>query len=662
MIERRTFLAKAGGAAALAGAAMLDAPEVVAQPKFQWRLSTAWPKQLDMLQGAAHRLAQVVEEMSGGRFRIEVFPGGQIMQPFECFEAASKVTIEAFMAASYYWTASEPAADWFTSVPFGMDPQGMAIWYYQGGGLKLWEETYAPFNLVPRLGPGFAPQMGGWFRRKINTIADYKGLKTLPSRSAADPRPCAAGGDPGRRAHGFPRQERDRPRATQDGIQGQGRADPAPGPRAARAQEAGGRGHQGALQQVPDGQEGARLVHEVPVRLGSPWDRVAKAPTINSSDLGLRRSLMTERRRFLVKAGGALAAVAAAAIVDAPNVIAQPKVQVEDADDLDPRPRRSAGLGPCGWPKVVEEMSGGRFRIEVSPAGQIMPPLGVFDAASQGTVEAFMGSTVHWPTKDPALEWFMTVPFGMNPEGMVAWYYQGDGLKLWEETYAAFNLVPRQGPALAPQMAGWFRKKINTIADFKGLKMRIPGLGGKVVTKAGGTAVLIPGGEIYAALERGVIDASEWVGPHDDMKLGLHNTARYYYYPGWHEPGTDDRVRLQQEGVRGAPGRPAADRSTTRSRRPRSMASRTSTRRTRSRSSSSRRSSRARSRCSRSRRRCCAISRSWRPRSSGKNPRRAPWPGRSTRPSRSSRRWWAPGTTSRKAPTISSWRCDHGDR
>jgi len=177
MIERRTFLAKAGGAAAVAGAAILDAPEVVAQPKFQWRLSTAWPKQLDMLQGSAHRLAQVVEEMSGGRFRIEVFPGGQIMQPFECFEAASKGTIEAFMAASYYWTASEPAADWFTSVPFGMDPQGMAIWYYQGGGLKLWEETYAPFNLVPRLGPGFAPQMGGWFRRKINTIADYKGLK-----------------------------------------------------------------------------------------------------------------------------------------------------------------------------------------------------------------------------------------------------------------------------------------------------------------------------------------------------------------------------------------------------------------------------------------------------------------------------------------------------
>ena len=141
----------------------------------------------------------------------------------------------------------------------------------------------------------------------------------------------------------------------------------------------------------------------------------------------------------------------------------------------------------------------------------------------------------------------------MNPEGMAAWYYQGDGLKLWEETYAAFNLVPRPGPAVAPQMAGWFRKKINTIGDFKGLKMRIPGLGGKVIAKAGGTVVLIPGGEIYAALERGVIDAAEWVGPHDDMKLGLHNTARYYYYPGWHEPGTVTEFSFNKKAYEALP-------------------------------------------------------------------------------------------------------------
>jgi TRAP-type mannitol/chloroaromatic compound transport system substrate-binding protein len=246
---------------------------------------------------------------------------------------------------------------------------------------------------------------------------------------------------------------------------------------------------------------------------------------------------MTERRRFIVKAGGAMAAVAAAATVDAPNVIAQPKVQWRMSttwttvfDRLQGAAQRLA--------KVVEEMSGGRFRIEVFPGDQIMPSFDCFDAASQGKIEAFMGTPQYWSSKEPALEWFATIPFGMNPQGMAAWFYQGEGLKLMEEAYGAFNLVPRPAMGNAPQMAGWFRRKINTIGDYKGLKMRIPNLGGKVYARAGATTVLTPGAEIYAALERGVIDTAEWVGPHDDMKLGLHNTARYYYYPGWHEPGT----------------------------------------------------------------------------------------------------------------------------
>jgi len=203
--------------------------------------------------------------------------------------------------------------------------------------------------------------------------------------------------------------------------------------------------------------------------------------------------------------------------------------------------------------KVVEETSGGRFRIEVFPGEQIMPSFECFAAASQGTIEAFMGSPQYWKDREPALEWFGTIPFGMNCEGMAAWYYQGDGLKLWEDGYAVFNLVPR--PALwdAPQMAGWFRKKINTIGDFKGLRMRIPNLGGKVVTRAGGTTVLTPGSGIYAALERGMIDASEWVGPHDDMKLALHNTARYYYYPGWHEPGTINEFGFNKKAYEALP-------------------------------------------------------------------------------------------------------------
>jgi TRAP-type mannitol/chloroaromatic compound transport system substrate-binding protein len=248
--------------------------------------------------------------------------------------------------------------------------------------------------------------------------------------------------------------------------------------------------------------------------------------------------MTTERRRFIATASGVVAAAAIVTIIDAPNVIAQPKVQwrmstawTKGLDNLQGAARRLA--------QVVEETSGGRFRIEVFPGGQIVPPLECFDAASKGTVEAFMASSSYWTAKEPAVEWFVTIPFGMNPEGMTAWYHQGDGLKLWEEIYAPFDLVPRQGPTYGPQMAGWFRKKTETIGDFKGLRMRIGvPLGGKVYAKAGATAVLIPAADIFGAFERGVIDAGEWVGPHDDITLGLHLAARYYYYPGWHEPGS----------------------------------------------------------------------------------------------------------------------------
>jgi TRAP-type mannitol/chloroaromatic compound transport system substrate-binding protein len=259
-----------------------------------------------------------------------------------------------------------------------------------------------------------------------------------------------------------------------------------------------------------------------------------------------------ERRRFFATASGAVAAVAAATIVDAPNVIAQPKVQWRMSTAWPPALDVPQGAAQR-LAKVVEEMSGGRFRIEVFAAGQIMPDFACFDAASKGTIEAFMASPQYWKDREPAIEWFATIPFGMNPEGMAAWYHQGDGLKLWEEAYGAFNLVPRPGLWNSPQMAGWFRKKINTIGDYKGLKMRIPNLGGQVVARAGGTTVLTPGSEIYAALERGVIDASEWVGPHDDMKLGLHMTARYYYYPGWHEPGTVNEFGFNKKAYEALP-------------------------------------------------------------------------------------------------------------
>jgi len=262
---------------------------------------------------------------------------------------------------------------------------------------------------------------------------------------------------------------------------------------------------------------------------------------------------MTGRRKFIATAGGMVATAAGVAtVVDAPHVIAQPKVQwrmsMASPLALDVNLRSAEGLA-----KAVEEMSGGRFRIQVFPAGQIMGPFECFDAASQGKIEAFHAGSIFWDAKDPAFQWFTTVPFGMNPAGMAAWFHQGDGLKLYEETYAPFNLVPRPANQSAPEMGGWFRKKINTISDYTGLKMRIPGLGGKVVARAGATVVTMPAGEIYAALERGVIDTSEYIGPHDDMKLGLHMTARYYYYPGWHQPGTTNEFVFNKKAYEALP-------------------------------------------------------------------------------------------------------------
>ena len=246
---------------------------------------------------------------------------------------------------------------------------------------------------------------------------------------------------------------------------------------------------------------------------------------------------MEGRRRFILKGAALAAAGAAAQVVNAPNVIAQPKYQWRMPTSWTPALDILQG-GAQHFAKIVDELTAGRLKIQVFAAGELMPAFGVWDACSQGTVECYNSAAYYYAGKEPATQWFTTVPFGMNPQGQLAWYYYADGLKLWEETYAPFNLVPRPSASTGVQMGGWFRSKINTINDYKGKKMRIPSLGGKVIAKAGSTVVLTPGGEIYTALERGVVDAAEWVGPHDDMKLGLHNAAKYYYYPGWHEPGT----------------------------------------------------------------------------------------------------------------------------
>lgn len=201
----------------------------------------------------------------------------------------------------------------------------------------------------------------------------------------------------------------------------------------------------------------------------------------------------------------------------------------------------------------VEAMSGGRMHIQVYGGGELVPPLETFDAVRTGGAEMGSGSAYYWAGKLPAATFFSTVPFGMNAQQANAWMLHGGGLQLWEELYAQYNLIPMVGGNTGVQMGGWFNREINSVADLKGLKMRIPGLGSKVLEKAGGSPVLLAGSEIYTSLERGVIDATEWLGPFHDQIAGFHEIAKYYYYPGWHEPGTVLELLFNKEKFEALP-------------------------------------------------------------------------------------------------------------
>ncbi|MFQ3170471.1 MAG: TRAP-type mannitol/chloroaromatic compound transport system substrate-binding protein [Oleispira sp.] len=203
-------------------------------------------------------------------------------------------------------------------------------------------------------------------------------------------------------------------------------------------------------------------------------------------------------------------------------------------------PKNFPGLGtaPERFSEMVDDMSAGRLEIKVYGAGELVPALQVFDAVSQGTAEMGHSGAYYWKGKTPAAQFFTSVPFGLTAQEMNGWIYYGGGLELWQELYAPFNLIPLAGGNTGVQMAGWFNKEINTVDDLKGLKMRIPGLGGEVLKRAGGTPVTLPGGELFTSLQTGTIDATEWVGPYNDLAFGLYKAAKYYYYPGWHEPGS----------------------------------------------------------------------------------------------------------------------------
>ena len=218
-------------------------------------------------------------------------------------------------------------------------------------------------------------------------------------------------------------------------------------------------------------------------------------------------------------------------------------------------PKNFPGLGtaPERFSKMVDEMSNGRLKVKVYGAGELVPALQVFDAVSAGTAELGHSGAYYWKGKTPAAQFFTSVPFGLTAQEINGWIYHGGGLELWQELYAPFNLIPLAAGNTGVQMAGWFNKEINSVEDLQGLKMRIPGLGGEVLKRAGGTPVTLPGGELFTSLQTGAIDATEWVGPYNDLAFGLYKAAKYYYYPGWHEPGSMMELTVNKQAFEGLP-------------------------------------------------------------------------------------------------------------
>jgi TRAP-type mannitol/chloroaromatic compound transport system substrate-binding protein len=239
-----------------------------------------------------------------------------------------------------------------------------------------------------------------------------------------------------------------------------------------------------------------------------------------------------ERRHFVSGAGiaGVLAAGAA------PAVHAQAAIRWRLTSSFPKSLDTLFGVNDTFAAKM-KEMSGGKFTVTTHAPGELVPAFGTIDAVKDGTVEMANTAPYYYFGKDETFALSCAIPFGLNARQMSAWYYEGNGLKLMREFYRTYDIVNFPMGNTGAQMGGWFRKEIKSLADVKGLKMRIGGFGGKVLERIGGVPQNIPGGEIYQALEKGTIDAAEWVGPYDDQKLGFYKVAPFYAYPGWWEGG-----------------------------------------------------------------------------------------------------------------------------
>ncbi len=242
-----------------------------------------------------------------------------------------------------------------------------------------------------------------------------------------------------------------------------------------------------------------------------------------------------QRRDFLSKA--AASAAAGGAVLAAPAVIGQSPAVRWRLTSAFPKSLDTIYGAAEVFAAQVGKMTGGKFQISVHAAGELVPTAGLVDAVQNGTVEAGHTAPYYYFGKDDTFALGCAIPFGLNSRQMTAWQYEGNGLKLMREFYAKYSMISFPMGNTGAQMGGWYRKEIKSAEDFKGLKFRVGGFAGKVCTRLGAVPQNIPGGEIYQALEKGTIDACEWVGPYDDQKLGFNKVAPHYYYPGWWEGG-----------------------------------------------------------------------------------------------------------------------------
>lgn len=258
-------------------------------------------------------------------------------------------------------------------------------------------------------------------------------------------------------------------------------------------------------------------------------------------------------RRTFLKGMGLGAAALAVNASTAPAVWAKGKTITWRMATAWPKTMSILQTGAEWLAKQIEIMTEGRLVIEVSAGGELIGPLEVFDAVSAGQVHCGHSAAYYWARNVPAAQWFTSVPFGLKAHDLNTWITKGGGYELWKETYAPYGVIPFLAGNTGIQMGGWFNREIKIIDDFNGLKMRIPGLGGKVIEKLGAKVVLLPAGEIYEALESGKINATEWIGPYHDLQMGFDKIATYYYAPGWHEPGTGFEFIVNQKAYESLP-------------------------------------------------------------------------------------------------------------